>query len=315
MAGLTPVTFWDYAHRMRFARPLLSIALLGGAVACASAGRTAAWEREAAGAAAAGASAADNSALKAEAEALWAQRDDKAKLEMAVAKWEEALAANPEDAAVLTSLARAQYFLADGFLALDDGMQEAEFELYKKGVDFGERALLILEPGFGADMRAGKSFEEAIKKISKNGMAATYWYSTNLGRFASKQGLGERLYYKDKLKTAMERILELDPNFYYGAADRYFGAFYSILPGIAGRDTDRSAKHFESSLAISPEYLATRVVKAQFLSTAIDDEDMYREELEKVLAMPDTENPDIAPENRAAKRTAKKMLDEIDDRF
>lgn len=301
---------------MRHVPTSLTAIALSGLAACASAGRTAAWEKEGSAApTTAQAAAADTSELTAEAEALWAQRDDKAKLEMAIAKWEEALAAAPEDAEVLTRLARAHYFLADGFLALEEGVQETEFEVYKKGVDYGERALIALEPGFGADMRAGKSFEEAISKISEDGMRAAYWYSTNLGRFASKQGLGERLYYKDKLKTAMERILELDPKFYYGAADRYFGAFYSILPGIAGRDTDRSARHFESSLEIAPEYLGTRVVKAQFLSTAIDDEDMYREELEKVLAMPDTDNPDIAPENRAAKRTATKMLAEIDERF
>jgi hypothetical protein len=292
------------------------LVVLTGLLACASAGRTATWEREGTSASSEGARpGADVEALSAEAEALWAQRDDREKLEQAIAKWEEVVAADPTNARALTRLARAHYFLADGFIALEEDAQDEEFEVYKKGVDYGELALIALEPGFEADMKAGKSFEEAISKISENGIEAAYWYCTNLGRFASKQGLSERLYYKDKLKTAMERILELDPEFYYGAADRYFGAFYSLLPGIAGRDTDRSAEHFEKSLSIAPEYLGTRVVKAQFLAPALDDVDMYREELQTVLDAPDTDNPDIAPENRAAKRTAKKMLGEIDDIF
>mgnify|MGYP006280058497 CR=1 FL=1 len=287
---------------------------LSGLVACASAGRTAAWER-ADSAVASAASDVDTAALAAEAEALWAQRDDRAKLEQAIAKWEEVVEADPNDARALTRLARANYFLADGFIALEEGQQKLEFEVYNKGVDYGERALLVLEPGFETDMKAGKSFEEAISKISDQGIEAAYWYCVNLGRFASKQGLSERLYYKDKLKTAMERIMALEPKFFYGAPDRYFGGYYSILPGIAGRDTDRSARHFEASLEYAPEYLGTRVVKAQFLATALDDEDMYREELETVLASDDTENPDIAPENRAAKRTAEKMLAEIEEIF
>lgn len=295
---------------------ILFVALLSAS--CASAGRKAAWERDGAAAAstaAGSANAAEVEASSATAQELWAERDDRAKLEAAIEAWEKVVQAVPNDAEALTSLARAHYFLADGFLALEEDVQDQEFAAYQKGVDYGERALLVLEPGFEKDMRSGKSFEEAISKINPSAINAAYWYCTNLGRFASKQGLSERLYYKDKLKTAMERILELDAKFYYGAADRYFGAFYSLLPGIAGRDTDKSAAHFEKSLAMAPEYLSTKVIKAQFLAPAIDDEDMYRAELEAVLAAPDTDNPDIAPENRAAKRHAKKMLEQIDEVF
>lgn len=284
-------------------------------VACASAGRTAAWEREEAPLASADTTSEALDALRADAEARWARRDERAELLAAIEAWEQLVAADPKDAQARTRLARAYYFLADGFLALEEGQQAEEFEAYQKGVDHGERALLVLEPAFEKEMRSGGSFEEAIRKISKKGMVAAYWYCTNLGRFASKRGLSERLYYKDKLKTAMERILELDPSFFYGAADRYFGAFYSILPGIAGKDTDKSAKHFEASIAIAPEYLSTKVVKAQFLAKELDDEAMYRQLLEEVLEAPETDNPDIAPENRAAKRHAKKMLDEIEDVF
>ncbi len=300
---------------MRLSRPLpLTLALAGLVAGCASAGRTAAWERPAADAEAAAEAGADTDGLVAEAEAHWASRDEKGRLEQAIATWEKVVAADPKNADALVKLARAHYFLADGFLALEED-SAAEFEVYKKGVDYGERALLLLEPGFEADMRAKRSFEEAIQKIGVDGISAAYWYCTTLGRFASKQGLSERLYYKDKLKTAMERILELDKTFFYGAADRYFGAFYSLLPGIAGKDTKKSAAHFEKSVEIAPEYLSTKVVKAQFLAKELDDEEMYRSLLEEVLAAPDGDNPDIAPENRAAKRTAQKMLAEIDQVF
>lgn len=298
---------------MRTIHCLGVLTLSAALAACASAGRTAAWEREDGAAAAVGGI--DAVVERATGDELWAQRDDRAKLEGAIAAWEKAVSADPKDGATLTKLARAYYFLSDGFIALEPEAKKAELAAYQKGVDFGERALLVLEPEFEADMKAKKSFEDGIRKISSKGMEAAYWYCTNLGRFASNQGLSERLYYKDKLKTAMERILELDPKFYYGAADRYFGAFYTVLPGFAGKDTDRAARHFASSLEYAPEYLSTKVVQAQFLAKDLDDEDMFRQLLEAVLASPDTDNVDIAPENRAAKRHAKKMLDEIDEIF
>lgn len=292
-----------------------SMILACGVAACASAGRTAAWEKQSSAGAATKTSSSATAALMGEASGHWAKRDDKAELKAAIVAWEKAVAEDPKNAQALTWLSRANYFLADGFMAVEGADQKAEFEVYQKGVDYGERALLILDPGFEKQMRAEAKFEDAIKTIGKDAIPAAYWYAVNLGRFASKQGLSQRLFYKDKLRATMERILELDQGFFYGAADRYFGAFFSILPGIAGKDLDRSAKHFEKSLELAPGYLGTKVVKAQFLSVELDDEDMYKSLLDEVIAADADAVPEVAPENRAAQRTAKKMLGEIDERF
>lgn len=285
------------------------------AVACKTPGRVATWEQDPAAAKDAVATASTAADPMDAVRALWAQRDDEAKLNETITALDAVIAANPSHAEALVLMARANYFLADGHLALKDGAQEAEFKAYQKGVDAGEKALVLLEPEFGAAMRGGAKFEEAITKITNKGVAAAYWYAVNLGRFASKQGLSTRLFYKDKLKATMERIRELEPNFFYGAADRYFGAFYALLPSIAGKDINKSESHFDASIKLAPEYLATRVVKAQFLAVEKDDEAMYRAILAEVLAAPDTDNADIAPENRAAKRTAQRMLDKIGDVF
>jgi hypothetical protein len=251
-----------------------------------------------------------------EADALWQKRDNRADLEKAIAVWEEIVKSDPNQAEAYVRLSRAYYFLADGHLALDPNTkEEEELAVYTKGVNAGEQALLRMEPDFEATMRAGGEFEDAIGKISVKGVPPAYWYCVNLGRFATKKGLSTRLYYKDKLKAAMEKIQSLDPKYFYGAADRYLGSFYSVLPSIAGKDLDKSKVHFDAALAAAPEYLTTRVVKAEFLAVELDDETMYRSLLDEVLKGQETDNPDIAPENRAAKRRAQKMLNNIGDVF
>jgi len=57
------------------------------------------------------------------------------------------------------------------------------------------------------------------------------------------------------------------------------------------------------------------VLKADFLAVNLDDRELYTKLLEEVLAAPDGEDPDFAPENRAAKRQAKKFLALAGDRF
>ncbi len=290
--------------------------LFVGAGAC-SAGRTAAWERARTleSGSAPKVSGAKVLGLLSEAKTEWARRDDESALLGAIQKWEEAHQGDPHNPVPLLALSRAYYFKADAFLAHSQQGEKAELEAYQKGVDYGERALLLFEPEFEQKMRAGDDFEAAISGINRAGVPAAYWYCVNLGRFASKKGLAQRLFYKDKLRAAMERILEIAPEFFYGAADRYLGAFYALLPSIAGKDLARSSTHFEASLKRAPQYLPTRVVKAEFLAVEQDDEALYRRLLGEVLEAPDTDNEDIAPENRAAKRAAKKMLRDIDEVF
>lgn len=295
--------------------------VLGVASGCASAGRTAAWEKPTTTTETTAASGAvdEVAALEAKAKELWAQRDDQAKLLEAIEAWKEVVAADPNNVDALTMLARAHYFHVDAFVSHEtgDGVAEKRLAIYTSGADWGEKALLAADPAFAETMRNGGDFIEAMSKIEKPAVPAAYWYCTNLGRFAREKGLRAKLFYKDRVAAAMKRLQAIAPEFFYAAADRYLGAFYSALPGIAGKDLGKSAKHFDAAIAAAPEYLGNLVVKAEFLAVEEDDEDMYKALLKKALEGPDGDDPNIAPENRAAKRTAEKLLSEdaIDERF
>lgn len=306
-----------------FTRSTLGALLLLTAGGCASAGRTAAWEKAAPPPAEAqpttgGEAAVENPAM-AEAQALWEQRDDKAKLLSAIARWEAVVKQEPGNADALVALSRAYYFLVDGFLNIEapQDIEEVRLEYHTKGADMGERALLAVDPAFDKTMRAGGDFIEAIGKIDKPAVPAAYWYCTNLGRFAVAKGLSAKLFYKDRIASAMQRIKAIAPDFFYAAADRYLGAFYAALPGIAGKDLDKSAVHFKSANEGSPQYLGNKVVQAEFLAVELDDQAMYESLLNEVLKGADGDDPNVAPENRAAKRSAKMLLtaEAIDDRF
>jgi hypothetical protein len=286
--------------------------------ACSSAGRTAAWEVDAPAAPTTAAQLEDaaRTALVDEAEKGWAGRDDRASLEKAVAAWEKLLAAAPTDAETMIKLSRGYYFLADGHVSLDpDGGSEKKIELYQKGTDWGERALVAIDPQFAASMKAENDFVKAIALIEKPAVPAAYWYCSNVGRFAREKGLSARLYWKDRLKAAMTRIAEIDPGYFYFGADRYLGSFYALLPGIAGKDLKRSAEHFEKSLTNAPGYLTTRVLKADILEAERGDRAAYEAALKEVLAAADGDDPNMAPENRAAKRHATRLLGLADERF
>jgi prepilin-type processing-associated H-X9-DG protein len=294
---------------------LLGLAASG--IACSSPGRQAAWETEAENRRAqTGTSSAAQATLASQGDEQWKKRDVKASVEQAIASWERVITEDPSNAEAMVKLSRANYFLADGHVSLEDGEHEEELlKLYEKGVNVAEKALLMLEPEFEKSMRGGADMKDAAKTISGKGVGAAYWYCTNLGRFSLLKGLSARLFYKDRVKAMMDRIHEIDPKYFYFGPDRYYGVFYSALPSIAGKDLDKSKQHFELAVAGAPEYLSTRVLKAQYLAVELDDRAMYESILKEVLAASDGDNPDYLPENKAAKRRATKLLSQINEKF
>jgi len=272
------------------------------------AGRTDTWKAAASGASAS--SPADTSA----GDALWAERGDEQKLRGAITAWETALAAAPEDGDLLVKIARGYYLLADGYMRGD--AKKADYEAtFTKGVDYAERALTALSPAFKARVTAGERVEDALAAVDQKAVPALYWYASNLGKWAKAKGFTTTLGNKDRIKAVMERCLALDPTYFYGGPDRYFGAFYAVAPSFAGGDLGKSEAHFLKSLEMAPNYLATKVLMAENLATKKQDKELFKRLLDEVLAAADDAIPELVPEIKIEKQKATELLAQIEEKF
>lgn len=296
-----------HSFHSKFVVPIA--ALLVMSAACVSAGRQAAWTREPTQTTG---SALDAAASSASGDALWAQRGERVRLEAAIAAWEAALEGAPNDAELLLKIGRGYYFLAEAHLRAD---QEKQFEAYTKGVDFTERALLATSPEFERRVKAGESEIEAVSSVALEGVPAMYWYASNLGKFARAKGFTTTLFWKDRIKAYMERCLALDPTYFHGGPDRYFGAFYAVAPTFAGGDLNKSEQHFQKSIELAPDYIATKVLMAENLAVKRQDRALYERLLNEVLAAPDDLIPGLEPEARVEKDKARELLGLVDEKF
>jgi tetratricopeptide (TPR) repeat protein len=297
---------------------LSTCALISGLVVGCGTTREAKWDEDAAAkpAAAAEPDAADKAAgLVAAGDEAWMQRADKGQLEAAIAKYEEAAAIAPSPE-LFTKLSRAHYFLGDGHYGLA-GDAEGRDAHYTKGLDWAERSLKLGAPEFVADMKNGAKFKEAIKKAPKDSVPAMYWYSTNMGKWASAKGFATILRYKDDIKATMDHVMALDPNFFHAAPFRYFGAFEARTAGIAGGSLEESEKNFKKAVELAPNYLATKVLWAEYL--CVKQKEGGRETFEKLLNEVISADPatvaELEPENRVEQEKAKKLLARTDELF
>lgn len=301
---------------------LASSAIVVAAAGCATT-HEADWKTQPAAPTASADDATRAQALAAEGDALWEQRNDKAKLIEAIGKWEEA-AKIQVNADVAAKLARGHYLLGDGYYALENNLDGRDAE-YQKGLDWATQALKMAAPEFAAAMASGAKHADAIQKAPKEAVPAMYWYASNLGKWANAKGFATRLKYKDDIKATMSQVKALDESFFFAGPWRYFGAFEAATAGIAGGDLGRSEENFRKAVDLAPHYLGTKVLWAELLCTKLqkdtdgdgqnDGKVQFKKLLDEVIAADPNVEPSIAAENNLEQAKAKKLLAQIEDLF
>lgn len=248
------------------------------------------------------------------AERAWEQRGDRAQLQQAIARWEAHLARNPGDGALWARVSRAYYVLADGHLRTLGDKDPQYLGAFEKGVSAGERALAAISPAFKDKVtRQDEKVEDAIAVVGKEGIEAMYWYAVNLGKWSRAKGTAALLGNKDRVKGVLTRVLALEETFFHGAAHRYFGVYWALVP--FGRDLDRSRQHFEKSLQIAPLYAGTKVLMAESYAVKKQDRALFLKLLDEVLAMGDDALPELTAETRFEKDKARALKAQVDELF
>ncbi|MBI4208508.1 MAG: hypothetical protein HY538_02225 [Deltaproteobacteria bacterium] len=292
---------------VKFATPRVIFMAISTAALFGCAGRQVGWEgvSEITGG--------DASERIARADSHWANRLDRAELEKALALYKEAAQGDPENLELLTHLSRAYYFYADSYLQADEE-KEAQLAAYNEGARWGEKAL-ALNLEFKKLVDGGTKPEDAFYVLDKPYIGALYWSAANLGKWAKKKGIIAALSLRSQGIKGMQRCLELDETYFYGAPHRWLGAYYSVIPAFAGQDLNKSKEHFERSLEIAPDYFATRVLRSENYSPKMGDQALFESDLRFVLDTHPSVLSDIVPEQTVEQRKAEKLLSEMDDLF
>jgi tetratricopeptide (TPR) repeat protein len=247
-----------------------------------------------------------------EGDAAWLLRDDPAKLKEALTKW-EAAGAQWADGALYARLARAHYFYADAYLALETEAEARDVE-YMAALDWSTRALKLQAPEFVAALAAGKSHHAAVQLAPVAASEALLWYASSLGKWAAARRFATRVKYKDDLKAVIDRVHAIDPS-QHGATNRWLGGYEAQTINIAGGSEDRALAYFKKSLEIAPNYFGTKVLWAQFLCPKMHDRETYTRLLNEVIAADPASEPNSIAENKADQRKAKQLLADIDAVF
>jgi len=126
-----------------------------------------------------------------------------------------------------------------------------------------------------------------------------------MGALAESFGVRAGLKYRKPIRESLETVLELDPGFMEGSADRALGRWYYRVPRLFGGNNKLAEAHLRASLKYNPNNVITHYFLAELLEDT-DRTDEARSELKAVLDAP--VSPLWGPEEADYKQRARTML-------
>jgi tetratricopeptide (TPR) repeat protein len=119
-----------------------------------------------------------------------------------------------------------------------------------------------------------------------------------------------------KVEALMDRVLKLDPGYYYGGPHLFKGIMLSARPVQYGGNLEKALTHFQQALKYSQgKFLMTQIFFAQYYAKQRLDRDLFVKTLNQVLSTPADIEPDLTLINTLAHEKAKRLLNQVDEFF
>lgn len=211
----------------------------------------------------------------------------------------------------------AEGFGGTAFLFIEDKEPARAKGFYLRGRDHALLALARRSPLKGLKDKNLDDFEAALKTATRAEVPDLFWAGFSWAGFVNlSKDDAAALADLPKAVALMKRVYELDPTFHFGGADLFFGVYYASRPPLFGGNPAQAKSHFEWAHRITKgKYLMTHYLNARWYAVAVQDPELCRQLLNKVLESPSGELPEARLTDEAAKRKAAAFLEKIDDYF
>jgi len=222
---------------------------------------------------------------------------------------------DPGNVELLAAAAQGFYGYAFGFVELVD-RQRAE-ALYQRGFEFGRRGLKHLGVTIDFDSAVPADLDRAVAGLDKQAVPLLFWTASC---WAKQIDLNRddpaRLAEVNSTERLMHRVLELQPDYYYGGVYLYYGVYYGSRAPMLGGDLARSEQSFASARAVTQgKLLIVDVLQGEYLERQRLDRQRFRQLLTGVLKTPVGSFPEMALANQIARARAEYLLASESDWF
>jgi hypothetical protein len=218
------------------------------------------------------------------------------------------LVEDPDNTTLLLYAAEGFYGYSYGFVDLDDKPRARQ--LYQRCYDHAREALVLAGLGLDPASANPNELENAVNRLGQESVPAMFWTANCLGKWIDMSrndpaGIAALA----SAAILMQRVLDLDDDFYHGGAHLFFGAYYGGRAPIFGGDFERAQRNFQRANEINDNrLLLVDVVQAEYLDRQQLNRDGFHERLTRVINAPDDLYPEMGLVNAIAQKRANYLL-------
>ena len=214
------------------------------------------------------------------------------------------------------------FYLTQGFAAYalafhEESDPERASLFYLRARDYGYKLLEKRGAFKNGVPQTEEAFKAAIAKMDKDDLGALFWTAFAWGGWVNlNRDDAQAVFDLGVVKAMMNRVLELDEGYFFGAAHLFFGSISGSIPRMLGGDPEKAREHFERAIALSGgKFLVTDVYMARYYAATTLNEELFDETLQKVLDAPMDINPGYELMTSLAKRQAASLKAQRDEIF
>tara|TARA_B100001564_G_C20662447_1_gene682200 strand:- start:1040 stop:1918 length:879 start_codon:yes stop_codon:yes gene_type:complete len=207
----------------------------------------------------------------------------------------------------ITDLYIKSLFFQGMFLEEDNNIKDS---LFLKGSEVAKNSVLnnnIFKKLVQNSSIGDSTFKilSALSEAPKDLVTSMYWWATNKLWYLNTKPAIERINERELLEVIMHRVISLEPNYDYGGAYRFFGVFYSRIPGV---ELSQSKTYFEKAISSNEAYLGNKVQMSEFYYQKSEDKTSFIKQLELVKSLDASMNNNSMAENLYYQKRADKLL-------
>ncbi len=193
---------------------------------------------------------------------------------------------DPNNRRLLTALCVG--FTGYSLLFVEEEDRERASKLYLRAMDYGARALGPEMGSLEEFTAEGKTLHRTLVSLGEAGHVALFWFAMswnawinlNLDQPAALAQLGSA-------RSCAERVLELKPDYLYGAPYILMGSILAGRPRMLGGDEVRARECFERALALSNgKFLMVHFYFARYYAVMVQNKDLFLRLLEEIESSP-----------------------------
>lgn len=185
----------------------------------------------------------------------------------------------------------------------------------KKSISYAHKALILSVPSCTEQLVKTTLISQCMNTVQKKHVPIIFWYSFSLANIINHSKNSVEFISKMHLMKSMaERVVELDPNYYYGSASLILMSYYGSRPAMMGGSIPKAEEYYELAKKFGPkDFTLSEVFYVKHVLIPKQDKEYSLKKLKDILQTEHNER--FALMDEIAKIRAQAMLESIDDKF